>query len=103
MSDVIRRRAGMAMGQGNLGYGHLGSSHDTGRNPGYAKGGHVKDSRVHAGHGHKLGGAHGVGKGGTVGTAPTTGKQSTSDTSGRSVNQFGSKMPSGKGSSLGRW
>lgn len=101
--NTIRRRAGMAMGQGNTGYGHLGSNSDSGRCPGYAKGGHVKDSRVHAGHGHKLGGTHGVGKGGTVGTAPTTGKQDTAGNSGRSVNQFGSKMPSGGGSSLGRW
>ncbi len=103
MPNAIRRRAGMAMGQGNTGYGHIGSDSDSGRNPGYAKGGHVKDSRMHKAHGHKLGGQFGVGKGGTVGTPPTSGKQATGGTDGRSVNQFGSKMPSGKGSSLGRW
>lgn len=128
MSDAVRLHVGQAMGQKNLGYGHL-SSHETGRNPGYAKGGsvhmahkhhhvptaghHNMDGHIgkgthhhtHKSHGHGLGvhhaktgsPVHGTGSGG----ASTGAHQS--DSKGPSDNQFGSHMPSGNGSTLGRW
>lgn len=114
----IRRSAGQAMGQKNLGYGHM-EGNDSGRNPGYARGGSVKAAtsktmnggigksahgQTHKSHGFKDGVVHqktgGVGTGGAR-TGGGSGK--TSGSSGPSTNQFGGGMPSGKGSSLGRW
>lgn len=118
MSDnAVRRQKGMAMGQGNKGYGHMGPP-SGGRNPGFAKGGHVakvptaRHSNMHGGidgehdhthksHGHGYGVQHqetgGVGEGGTVGGT----KQDAHK--GPSCNQFGEGMPKGNGSSLGKW
>lgn len=117
MSDnAVRRQKGMAMGQGNIGYGHMGAP-TGGRNPGFAKGGHVarkvptaRHSNMHGGidgehdhthksHGHGYGVQHqetgGVGEGGTVGGP----KQDAHK--GPSCNQFGESMP--KGGTIGRW
>lgn len=101
-SGPIRQNHSMAMGSKALGYGHETVT-GTGRNPGYAKGGSVKNRDTHAGHksghGAKVGKAMGVGQGG----APGGTKQATGGESGPSKTQFGGKMPSGNGSSLGRW
>lgn len=108
MSDnTIRQRQGFAMGQTSPGYGNQPKV-EGGRNPGYAKGGSVKNSSgygshsTHKSHGHGVGVKHnpgGVGGGG----APIGKKQSVSGTSGGSTGKFGSGMPGGKGSSLGKW
>lgn len=98
----IRQHKAFAMGSKTPGYGHE-SVTGGGRNPGYATGGSVKHGKSgaigHKSHGHGLGKAGGVG----VGGAPIGKSQPTSGSSGPSATQFGPKMPSGKGSSLGRW
>lgn len=116
MADgVIRQRQAFAQGSHTPGYGHMSVS-GGGRNPGYAKGGSVKTANnrtmdggigagahghTHKSHGHGLGVQHqktgGVGEGGA-----SSGK-SQSGCCGPSDNQFGQKMPSGNGSTLGRW
>ncbi len=119
----IRRRQGMAMGQGNIGYGHMGAP-TGGRNPGFAKGGHVAKGNHHvptAGHhnmdGHIGHGAHGHGhkahghtqgvpmqggqKAGGVGSGGASSGTKQDACHGPSDNQFGSHMPSG--GTLGRW
>jgi hypothetical protein len=131
MSDAgntIRRQKGLAMGENNLGYGHLKGG-DGGRNPGYAEGGHVAHKQHHiptAGHhnmdGHIGHGAHhhshkshghhkgvhmqgGGSYGGSnvhgtgSGGAPTGKHQSACK--GPSDNQFGEHMP--HGGTIGRW
>lgn len=127
MTDAIRQRKAFAMGSTTPGYGEY---HDkaVGRNPGYAKGGHVKHHVPTAGHHnmdghigkgahghnhkthghhvgvvhHKTGGVHqepgGVGEGGE-----THGPKQSTGATGPSENQFGQGMPKGHGSSLGRW
>lgn len=103
--NAVSQRKGFAMGQTTPGYGQ-GPKAGGGRNPGYAKGGVVKNSSGHGSHGTHKSHGHGMGhKPGGVGGggAPIGKKQATGGTAGGSASKFGSGMPGGKGSSLGKW
>lgn len=117
MSDTISQHKGFAMGQTTPGYGHYERTahgdHMARRKHHVSTAGHHNmDGHIghgahghnHKSHGHHDGVVHsktqgpgGVGEGGA-----STGKHQ-SGSSGPSDNQFGGAMPSGKGSSLGRW
>jgi len=115
MSDAIKQKHAFAMGQTTPGYGHYvdhmaKGGHSMARNRKVPTAGHHNmDGGIghgthhhnHKSHGHTEGVVHqktgGVGEGGTVGGPSQSGEHGPSD------NQFGGKMPSGNGSSLGRW
>lgn len=115
MSDAISQHKGFAMGQTTPGYGHYEPSahgdHMAHRKHHVPTAGHHNmDGGIHKGthgHSHKSHGHHdgvhftntdgGVGQGGASTGPHQSGSKGPSD------NQFGGGMPSGKGSSLGRW